>query len=403
MPGNLDVGVQRILPCNLFRDVWTRRHRSTAPIIARSQIKHKVHGLRNLAALHSGMHRTPGPARETTVAAALILDMVRYLDQRGIATEATYRAFAVDPALLEIPNARLPGSLAERAWDQAARLTNDADIGLHCAENFNPGALNILGYVLLSCRTAAEALGRLGQFAALLNDGLRVRLEREGPRLHCCFEVVPNCDNYLARSPRHAIETMACGTLITMRRLTTRPIHALAVAFQHPKPTSTDEHVRIFGQGIVRFGQPSNRIDFLYADLEQGLLSANPALLAMFEAQAGELLARIEHSQPERGQVSRKVLAILTRRITAAVPSVRDVAQEMAMSERSLQRELREEGTSFRQLIEDVRKEIAVQHLAQPGALASEAAFLLGFSEPGAFTRAFRRWTGASPTQFQSA
>jgi AraC-like DNA-binding protein len=346
-------------------------------------------------------------ARETTVAAGLILDLVRYLEQRGIAPETTYRAFSLDPSRLEIPNARLPGSLAERAWEQSSRLTGDADIGLHCAENFNPGALNILGYVLLSCRTAAEALGRLGQFAALLNDGMRVQLVRDGGRLLCHFEVVPNCDNYLLRAPRQAMETMACGTLITMRRLTTRPIAPLAVSFQHARPARIEEHLRIFaggmGESILKFGQPTNHIEFHRADLEQGLLSANPALLGMFEAQAEELLAQISRGQPERGATSRRVLAILTRRITAAVPSVRDVAHELAMSERSLQRELREEGTSFRQLIEDVRKEIALQHLAQPGALASEAAFLLGFSEPGAFTRAFRRWTGASPTQFQSA
>jgi AraC-like DNA-binding protein len=80
-----------------------------------------------------------------------------------------------------------------------------------------------------------------------------------------------------------------------------------------------------------------------------------------------------------------------------------EVASELGMSERTLQRELRLEKTSFRQLIEDIRKEIAMQHLAQPGASASEAAFLLGFSEPSAFTRAFRRWTGSAPTEFQSA
>jgi len=349
------------------------------------------------------MPSEPRHLRETTVAAALLLDLVRYLEQLGVAPEAAYRALALDPALIEIPNARLPGSLAEQAWAQASQLTADPDIGLHCAENFNPGALNILGYVLLSCRTAAEALGRLGQFAALLNDGLRVRVERDATRIQCHFEVVAHCDNYLARAPRQAMETMACGTLITMRRLTTRPIVPLSVLFQHAPPARVEEHRRVFGEGIVKFGQPVNRIDFHRADLEQSLLSANPALLALFDAQAEDLLAKMGSNQPERGATSRRVLTILTRRITATVPSVRDVACELAMSERSLQRELREEGTSFRQLVEDVRKEIALQHLAQPGALASEAAFLLGFSEPGAFTRAFRRWTGTSPRQFQSA
>lgn len=147
---------------------------------------------------------------------------------------------------LQIPNARLPGSLAEQAWEQASRLAGDPDIGLHSAENFNPGALNILSYVLLSCRTAAEALGRFGEFVALLNDGMRFHLERDRALVHCVFGVVPDCDNYLARNPRHAMETMACGTLVTVRRLTTLPVAPVSVTFQHARPARVDEHVRIF-------------------------------------------------------------------------------------------------------------------------------------------------------------
>jgi AraC-like DNA-binding protein len=85
------------------------------------------------------------------------------------------------------------------------------------------------------------------------------------------------------------------------------------------------------------------------------------------------------------------------------VPSLATVASELAMSERSIQRALGEEATSFRQLVDEVRKELALEHLGRPGASAADVAFLLGFSEPSAFTRAFRRWTGSSPTQFRSA
>ena len=149
---------------------------------------------------------------------------------------------------------------------------------------------------------------------------------------------------------------------------------------------------------MVQFGQPENWfIDS--PDLSIPLLSANPALLEMLDAQAQQLLGQLD----QRGPLSRRILQILALRITVAVPSLEEVAAEVAMSERTIQRELRTENISYRQLVEAVRKELAVQHLARPGASAVEAAFLLGFSEPSAFTRAFRRWTGAPPTQFQSA
>jgi AraC-like DNA-binding protein len=333
----------------------------------------------------------PRPTQESTVAAALIIDLSRYLQQLGL-------DLPLDPAVAEQPNARIPGSEVERCWELASRLAGDPDIGLHCAENFNPGALNILGYVLLSCRSAREALGRLAQYAALLNDGMRVRIIDIGDRTQCRFEVVPALDNYLDRAPRHPMETMACGTLITMRRLTTLNVQPLAVAFGHPAPANIAEHLRIFGP-CVSFAQTENLIEFRTADLSTNLLSANPMLLEMFDAQARQLLEQLGH----RGPISQRVLAILARRITVTVPALDEVAAELAMSERSLQRELRAEKTSYRQLVEDIKKEIACQHLARPGASASEAAFLLGFSEPSAFTRAFRRWTGSAPTQFQSA
>jgi AraC-like DNA-binding protein len=334
--------------------------------------------------------------RETSIAAALVTDLVRYLERNGV-TDAC-DALLVDPAILDTPNARIPGSIMERVWERSSELLNDPDLGLHCAENFHPGALNILGYVLLSCRTSLEALGRLAQYAALLNEGMRVRVITSDGRTRVCYDVVPHFNNYLDRSPRHAMETMACGTLVTMRRLTAADVRALAVSFQHPAPADTSEHRRIFGD-VVRFSQAENSIEFRSADLELNLLSSNPALLEIFDAQARQLLAQLDH----RGPLSRRILELLAKRIAVAAPSLEEVAAELAMSERSIQRALRNENTSYRQLVEDVRKEMAVQHLARPGASATEAAFLLGFSEPSAFTRAFRRWTGAAPTQYQSA
>lgn len=338
--------------------------------------------------------------KESTVAAALLVDLVRYLERSGISPVDAWRSLQLDPALLDQPNARVAGSVAETLWAKAVEWTGDPDIGLHAAENFNPGAMNILGYVFPSCRSAREALGRLAQYAALLNDGLRVRITNDGQRTQCWYEAVPNLDNYLARTPRQAMETMACGTLVTMRRLTTTDIKPLAVAFQHAPPANVSEHLRIFG--TVRFNQPENLVEFRSADLDASLLSANPALLEIFEAQAQQLLAQLDPAD-QRGPVSRSILAILARRLTVTVPSLQEVASELAMSDRTIQRELRAENTSYRQLVEDTRKEIALRHLAQPGASVSEAAFLLGFSEPSAFTRAFRRWTGSAPTQFQPA
>ena len=336
--------------------------------------------------------------RQATVAASLVIDVVGYLQQRGCDPRAICRAVGLEPASLDEPNARLDGAVMERLWAAGAELTGDACLGLHTAEAYNPGALNIVGYVVLSCRTAADALNRLARYAALLNDGLRVSVARDGDRTVCRCDAAAMADNYIERAPRQVMEAMAAGIVCTARRLTRDRVEPLSVTFQHAAPPDRQEHDRLLGSH-VSFAAPTNSVVYATADLAAPIISANPALLELFEQQAQALVEMLDR----HGRVSRRVLDVLGAHVKGVVPEIGDVARELAMSERSLQRQLRDEGTSFRVLIDEYRRELALRHLAMPGTSATDVAFLLGFSEPAAFTRAFRRWTGHPPGAFRPA
>jgi AraC-like DNA-binding protein len=203
-------------------------------------------------------------------------------------------------------------------------------------------------------------------------------------------------DSFLRRSPRQTIETLAAGIVLTLARLTTCPPIPLAVTFRHAVPPSIAEHTRLLGS-VVRFDQAENAVVYPTSALSAGMLSADPSLLEVFE---GDARRRLEQLQ-SHGAVSERVQAIVVARLKGEVPSLATVASELAMSERSVQRSLSEEATSYREIVDAVRKEMALSHLLQPGRSAADVAFLLGFSEPSAFTRAFRRWTGSSPSQFK--
>lgn len=336
--------------------------------------------------------------REATVAASLLIDVVGYLGRCGVPAPDICQALGVSETVLTDPDARLPGSLVERLWAEGERRTGDPSLGLHTADEHNPGALNILGYVLLSCRTAAQALGRLARYAALLNEGLRIEIENDGDRTACRFEAVPGLDNYLARSPRQVMEAMAAGVVIVLRRVPTAPVAPLAVSFRHAAPDDVSEHARVF-RVVPAFSAARSEVVFRSRDLDTGLLSANPALLQLLEAQASRLLEHLH----QHGPVARRIVTMLATRLEDTVPPLAAIAGMLAMSERSVQRELRREGTSYRALVDGVRREIALQQLATPGTSAGQVAFLLGFSEPSAFTRAFRRWTGGSPSAYRRA
>lgn len=335
---------------------------------------------------------------EATMAASLLIDFVGFLGRRGLSSDAVCRAAAIDPCWLDAPNARLPASAMERLWAAGERLTGDADLGLHSAESYSPGALSIVGYVILSCRTAGDALVRLAHYAPLLNEGLRVSVEDRDGRTSCRFGAADGIDSFLHRSPRQAMETLAAGIVLTLKRLAPVPPEPTLVTFRHAAPPQTAEHRRLLGAD-VRFGQAENAVVYASSALATGMLSADPALLDVFEADARRRL----HLLKSHGAVSGRVQAMLATRLKGEVPSLAAMAAELAMSERSLQRSLRDEHTSYREIVDEVRKHLALAHLSRHGATATDVAFLLGFSEPSAFTRAFRRWTGTSPTRFKPA
>jgi AraC-like DNA-binding protein len=330
--------------------------------------------------------------RKATVAASIVTDMLDYLGRHGVAVDEVARAIELDVVALATPDRRVPGSKVERLWEEAEHRTHDPSLGLHMGESYNPGALDILGYVVLSCRTAGDALDRLARYAAILNDGLRVRVTRERDMTVCRFDALEGLDNYLTRVPRHPIEAMCSGVTITMRHLTGRAIEPREIAFRHPAPADLAEHRRVFGRD-VHFGAADNCLTFLTTDLEAAVRSSNPALLEVFERHANAVIDALD----PQGPVSRRVVHLLSERMKGIMPTLDDVASQLAMSARSLQRSLRAEGTSYQLLLDDVRRELAVRHLAVRGTSAAQVAFLTGFSEPSAFSRAFRRWTGSTP------
>lgn len=334
---------------------------------------------------------------EATIATSLLVDFLGYLDRQPCGADAVCRQAGVDRRLADAPDSRVPASTMERMWEAAERLTGDPDIGMHTAESYNPGALSILGYVILSCRTAGDVLDRLARYAPLLNDGLDVRTVRDHDLTHCRFTAVEGRDSFLHRTPRQAMETLAVGIVQTLARLATTDLQPVAVTLRHAAPASTAEHHRLLG-ATVRFSETHNAVTYRTSALDARIISADPTLLASFESDADQRLRVLQ----SHGSVSGRVLGVLWSRLKGEVPPLATIASELAMSERSVQRSLREEATSYRQLVDDVRREMAVRHLSRPGTSAADVAFLLGFSEPSAFTRAFRRWTGTPPTQFRS-
>jgi AraC-like DNA-binding protein len=326
--------------------------------------------------------------------------MLQYLEQRGAPAAEVARECGIAIRFPAGPDQRVPGGQVERLWRAAVRRTGDPLVGLHMGETYSPGALDIVGYVVLSCATVGDVLDRLSRYARILNDGLRIEVERAGATTHCRCVFVESMDNYLARWPDQAVDTTWAGLARELRRLAAEPLAATEIWVRHAPPdaAAVGEYARVLG-APVRFGAPEDRFVLPSTHLDVSVRSANPSLLAAFERHADAALASVEAGATRSHEVAR----VLARRLKGTVPPLGDGARELAMSERTLQRALRGDGTSYQRLLDQVRRELAVSHLADPGTSAGQVGFLLGFSEPSAFHRAFRRWTGRTPSAFRAA
>ncbi|HVG28087.1 MAG TPA: AraC family transcriptional regulator [Pyrinomonadaceae bacterium] len=310
----------------------------------------------------------------------------------GVRPRQLCRAVELDPALLEDAENRIPYAQLVALYEAAARLTGDTAFGLHLSERASPRAFDLLGYVMLNSPTLGEAVGRIIRYHSIWTDGATYSLEIEGDVARLGYRYV----NLEADACRQDCE-MTLGITLRFARLATGVDWTpLEVGFAHAEPADTSEHRRIF-RGPVRFSRPANLIVFDRALLNLAMEGADPALCAVLDRHAEELLAKF----PGRGGFAGEVRALLFEALSGGDASLETISQQLGTSPRTLQRKLKEEGATHQVLLDELRRDLSKRYLSEPQMAISEVAYLLGFSEPSAFHRAFRRWTGITPREYR--
>jgi AraC-like DNA-binding protein len=335
---------------------------------------------------------------ETTVAASLAIDMVRFLERRGHAPVAICTAAGLDPAVLSRPDDRIPASRMSALWRVAVERTGDEAIAVQMASEFHPAALDILGYVVLTCRHVGDVLACLVRYAGLLNGAMTVSLTHEGPRTIVALDFDTAHGARDAGVPaRYVADSMWIGLAQQLRKLAAEPVLPLEVRFRHRVRDETP--YRAVLTCPITFGALQDQFILASTDLARALPSANPALFGVFEQHAEAVLA----SLGSRGSMVSRVAAVLTAQLKGRIPAIGEVASELAMSARNLQRALQAEQRTYQEVLDDVRAGLARRYLADEQNTVSQVAFLLGFSEAAAFHRAFKRWTGQTPADLRKS
>ncbi len=331
-------------------------------------------------------------AKEPTISARAVVPMLAGLRAHGVDPGAFLRDLDLQESLALDPEARLPIAKLDAMWHEAAVRARDDDFGLHTAGGVEAEHFGIVSLLALSSPTWGDGLARVCRFFKIFSDASSYRLEREGPIASITAE-----QRVLGPAPvRHRVE-FTIGTVFRYSKAhVIEPWRAVEVFFEHQAPADTRAHARFF-DAPLRFAAGESGFRVPAATLASPLRARDTELACALDRLATKLLEDARAPLSIATLVEEK----LARKGSFVESSMSEIARSLSMSARTLQRKLAAEGTSFRDVCDVTRHKTALYLLRQGELSTSEIAFALGFSEPAAFHRAFRRWTGQTPQAYR--
>ena len=321
------------------------------------------------------------------------------LRQRNVATAPVLREAGVSEHDLIASgplNHRISAVEQSRLLDCAAEAIEDTAFGLHLAELADPRNAGIFFYVASAAENLGEALALLARYSRIANEAVRVKLTATpvGLVVEIGLVGVPR------PLGRQWSEFLMAAILRALRDLAGRDIRPIRVAFAHARNADMPEYERFFGCHVefgraVDEGVSSDLIEFSNAAVTAPLLTADPKLLKALEPFC-------DMAAKERRTASDTLRAAVEKEAEKLLPhgkaQKQTVAKTLGMSTRTFARRLDVEGTTYEEVIDELRRSLALQYLKDPGMSLSQITWLLGYEGSTSFNHAFKRWTGHSPS-----
>ena len=334
--------------------------------------------------------------KEHTVSARFAYRIIRAAEERGARTGTLVAEADVCLPGEESSDARITADAYWRVWAAAMKQVNDPAFPIDVAAGVTAARHGVIGFAFMTAANLGEALERAIRYVAIFTDSARWHRTLEGENVRYTLERSGTSTSGV-RDPRcQPADLFALAELVAGGRHVTGTTWApMEVCLTQPEPQCTDRFREFFGAPLS-YGHDRTSWLIDAAVLAQPLRKADPELLAYFDLQAELLLSRFDGADAVR-QVRRLAMQALGGEMI----TLEKAAAAMGRSPRSLHRQLQDHGVTFTKIIDELRSSLAQDQLGDPRRTIGEVAFLLGYSEPSAFHRAFRRWTGLTPQAFR--
>lgn len=310
--------------------------------------------------------------------------------QRGWDADELLRSVGMSPLLLGETRSRVTPDQISALTAQVLRATHDELLGLGVGP-VPRGTFQMLGYALLGAADLGQALVRLQRFRRVVPGipPIRVTTEARATTLSIDISVIPAPLDIL-------VDTMLAATHRTMGWATNSLIRLSRVDIPHPGAANVDDYDAIFGAPIA-FCAPRPALVFPATALASPIMRSEVEWETLLRNAPAEILARRDYAV----SLANRVRRILELGLGGRWPTADDIAERLAMSPQTVRRKLRSECTSLSQIRDDILRDAAITSLVGGQETIAALSARLGFSEPSAFNRAFRRWTGTAPGTYR--
>jgi AraC-like DNA-binding protein len=327
------------------------------------------------------------------IEARLATRVVADLRRHGVNADALLKEVGLRRADVSEPDNRIPYAAVIALIERAATTLGDASYGLRLGSAQNARDGGMLGFLMLNSPTLLDALTNAQRYFRVLGEGEDIEVERLGPHVTLRFR---ETDKAL-RGLRHNSEYIAAIVVRACRDMTRKPISPVRAEFMHGRPNGKVGYAEYLGCP-VKFHAEWDALIYNTATMRLPVIGADSKLLKVLERACQKILG----PTPRKQDIHHDVRQLVIDRLAKGAAQFDDVARELNMSSKTLERRLAERKTTFSALLEEARRELAEHYLAYTDLRLEQIAYLTGYSEPAALVRAFRRWTGTTPMQFRT-
>ncbi len=328
---------------------------------------------------------------EHSVLATFILPIAQALRLSGVDAMEVIEGVGIDPAGVINPDRRISIQAMQKLMHACVEASGDEAFGLLAAEQLQPQVLHGLGFAWLASDTIYDGLKRTVRFSKLMSTGVDLCLHEEAEFAHLTIDRAVAINDY-----DYASGDFGVGMIVRMCRLALGEFIApVKIEIARPSPADPARFEYLLSSPVT-YDSDKTRLTYYLPDIQEPLATGDPTLARVNDDQTQSYLDSFLVQT-----ISRQVVGKIVEMLPDGPPGQQQIADSLHVSSRTLQRKLKSDGTSFVDLLQNTRLELARSYLRDPNRSVVEIAYLLGFSEPSTFSRAFKRWTGLAPAEYR--